>query len=200
MHAYLAHSLIYTVEDKPIEIDEIRTKFKEIIKDTKEELKSDDFYIETILNPIIHYFKDIQKRNCLSFNFGYRLWCSDNTSESGTIEYQMEVNKKIVFLNGTLMMKYFNNNCSFVAFGVCNDHSYVQDFKPMKRTIVIGPKPHNLYIWYNTRPIVKEIAGTKYIVYESEQIEDELIYTIFPKKYITLPSKEIIDGLEEIDI
>lgn len=186
---YFAHSLIYTVKPQLININDLKPKFKKLIEDAREELKKDNLYIETIIKPIICHFRDDEKRTCLSFNFGYRLWCSDNTTEKECIDYQMEVNEKVVFMNGSLMLEFFGNNYSFVVFGLCNDHSYVQNSKPIKRTIVIGPKPHDMYVWYNNKPTIKEIAGTKYNIYESEQVEDKIIYMIFPKKYITLPSK-----------
>jgi len=191
MHEYWALTfLCENIEEKQdYRIDWLKKNVKEIVIDIGEEKSNDEFSVETVIDPIINVFSSYGKTpvKCLAINYGYRCWTSERLSNSRNrilLDYigniQSRINLEIFkFILEIINLKEAKEPIN-IFYGMCDDHSYVQEYES-ENIIKLGAKPHDKYIWFDSNGKVEDSEGVSY---------SEVIYRLFPKKYITLPSKE----------
>ncbi len=190
MHEYWAFSFLCSnIEEKQdYRIDWLKKNVKEIVIDTGEEKSNDEISVETVIDPIINVFSSYGKTpvKCLAINYGYRCWTSEKLSNSRNrilLDYIGNIQSRINLEIFKCILEIINLKESEpinIFYGMCNDHSYVQEYES-ENIIKLGVKPHDKYIWFDSNGKKEDSEGVSY---------SEVIYRLFPKKYITLPSKE----------
>ena len=79
-------------------------------------------------------------------------------------------------INGITVLIADKYNGLFYLHGFCPDHSYVQEYRVNKHTVVVGPKPQDEYLWR--------------IAKENKEIDSTVVYTMFPKEKVTFLTKK----------
>ncbi len=185
MHAYWAFSFVLgNIEVKQdYKMEWLKEKVKNVIRNVNDDIigkiiSNDEFLVETIIDPVINIFSSYGTNpvKCLAINYGVRCWKSSHFSiENLFIKYPLIINAKILFKclpEPIIKLK----KPEMIFYGLCDDHSYVQEYFLIKNMIIVGPKPHDNYIWV-------DLLGRR-------TVDSEYIYNLFPKNHVTLPSKE----------
>ncbi len=191
MHEYWAFSfLCYNIEGlQDYRIDWLKKQVKKIVIDTGKEKSNDEFLIETVIDPIIKVFTLALSTptKCLAINYGYRCWTSmklSNNRKRILLDYIGRIQNIINLEIFKCILEIINlkdpKRPVSIFYGMCDDHSYVQEYES-ENIIKLGAKPHDKYIWFDSNGKMEDSEGVSY---------SEEIYRLFPKKYITLPSKE----------
>lgn len=145
----------------------------------------------TIIDPIINIFEDSEGRNCMAINLGFSYYIKEDWTDAQ--EYL-----QIFKMYGRILSYFYDIlgrdkvPSQFLYNGFCNRSSYVQKIhqdkqkKELGRVIPIlalsNKEPLDEYSWAN---------------FSGSEVDSSLIYSYFPKKFITLPSMESF--LIEID-
>jgi len=189
-HNYIAYSFIFiNIERKEdYNIDWLKKTLKKLVIKEGEEVKTTsfsgdyfDFQVEYVIDPIINIFEDYKNRNCMSINIGFSIEFS-----FGFHKQEKDSEQKIRILNKLLKDLLFipyEYKGQFYAFGGCNNNSYVQKERFEKKgfimSFVMGNDPNlNKYEWFFPN---------------YQKIDSTIIYSMFPKKYITLTTDEKFD-------
>jgi len=197
MHSYVAYSFLFIdvriKED--FKFDQFRKTTTELIEEVAYETKYpplDDcideedyeencqFQVEDVIEPVINIFDDFMRRNCIAINTGFCSFVKEGFNEDKLFEqYNLILMKILVKL--TILIKYYG----LLAWGICFNNSYVEQYhqEHMKTLIFCLGKNKDIdkYIWF-----LFDKKGN----ITAKKVDSSLIYTVFPKQYITLSKKE----------
>lgn len=158
-----------------------------INKDWKSHILKEDISIERtneqikiidVIEPINNYFIDDRNRSCLSLQIGYKYeWFFYKELKLPVNSFQLIlkgfINKIMVIQETT---QFFLYHTKFdIIYGICYNHSYFISKEELEKVL---HKPKDSYIWY--------------IIPDFMELKDTDMYRIYPKNYITLPSKQYI--------
>ncbi|MFX1412565.1 MAG: hypothetical protein ACFFA2_01885 [Promethearchaeota archaeon] len=140
------------------------------------------FFVELIIDPMISIFEDYKGNNCMAINLGYNYYYDESIEE-----LRMELHTQLDVNIGKSLMVFISTeyHCSTYGFGYCQDSSYVAYFKRKEFGL------SSIQAIFGTND---ELDKYYWIIFLNQQLvpmDSAIIYSIFPKDKITLPSKEI---------